>query len=350
VLGVGGSNPQKRPSASGNDGGKPVPPKEAVGKRKEFDINELSLGTKVLIVTIVISAVIMAMALLSKNFGVIANAIILVTFLVGGPQFLLIYKSFADLKAMEEKFPLFLRDVIEQLRSGMPLHKAIITVGGYDYGKLSPLVKKMSVQLSWGIELDKVLFQFAESIKQRKRLYTNIKIIQESYKSGGDVVATLSTVADNSNLLEDADKERSSLLNQYVVLMYAICFIFVGIVVSVNNLMVPIFKISSGMGMAGGEGLGITNPCASCYGTMCLVCNLYGGTANLLFNIDPQSIGAYYISMFFYMSIMQSLFSGLVAGQIGENSVKAGIKHSMIMVSGTIAIFYLLIYLGILSA
>jgi archaeal flagellar protein FlaJ len=343
------SNATSTASPAFDGQGKPV-----ISGGRKFSFSDIPLNIKVLIATVAIAIVLLGLALASHNFGIIANAIILCTFIVASPQFLFMYAQFRDLKAIEEKFPVFLRDVIEQLRSGMPLHKSVMAVGGYDYGKLSPHVKKMAVQLSWGMPLDKVMDQFAGAVRERKRLYTDIKLIQEAYKSGGDVVATLSTVTDNANLLEDSEKERATLLNQYVVLMYAICFIFVGIVISVNNLMVPIFKITTtttlGGGMGGGvEALGISNPCSSCYGSMCFICSIYEGTAYNLFSIPPESIGAYYISMFFYMSVIQSLFSGLVAGQIGENSVKAGIKHSLILVSSTIAIFYLLIYLGILG-
>lgn len=303
---------------------------------------------KVLAGTIFISMLLLSLASLANNYGVLANAVLLATFIIAVPQFLLMYDKFRDIKEMEEKFPLFLRDVIETLRSGMPLHTAIISASSSDYGKLTVEVRKMANKLTWGMPMDRVLEQFAERMRGSKRLFTSVKIIQESYLSGGDIASTLDAVSNNATLLDEAQKERSALLNQYVILMYAISLIFIGIVVAINNLMIPIFKVSASTA-GGGAILGIGNPCGSCFGTTCLVCGLYSGTASLIFSVDPDSISAYYISLFFYMSIIQSAFSGLVAGQISENSVKAGIKHSLIMVAITFGTFYFLVYMGMLG-
>ncbi len=343
-------NVKKKPKIQRRQSDKPETLKERVYKKKPslmgIKLEDLSRERKILITTLITSVALLSLASFTNNFGILANTILLSTFIVAIPQFILIYQKYRDLKEMEGKFPVFLRDVIESLRSGIPLHNAIKSVSDFDYGKLSPEIKKMANQLTWGIPLENALDQFAKRVKSSKRLFINIKIIKESYLSGGDVVSTLETVSENSSILEEAEKERRSMLNQYVILMYAISFIFIGIVVAINNLMIPIFEVSS---MSSGQILGLSNPCDVCSGFMCIVCSLYRGTAFYIFSIDPSSIGAYYISLFFFMSIMQSVFSGLVAGQIGENSVKAGIKHSLIMLSVTVGTFYLLVYFGLLG-
>jgi flagellar protein FlaJ len=310
---------------------------------------KLERNKKVLILTLLCSFVFISLGILIGDLGILANAILLSTFMVAVPQFMFIYERYRNLKYMEEKFPIFLRDMIETTRSGMPLHKAIISISNFDYGKLSKEVKKMSNQLSWGMPLEKVLDQFSERIKRSKRLYTSIKIIREAHLSGGDVISTLETVANNSNILEEAERERRSMLNQYVVLMYALSFIFIGIVVAINNMMIPIFEVSSGTIGGSGSTIGISNPCSSCIAFSCTVCGIFNGVSEYIFSIDPSTIGSYYVSLFFFMSIIQSTFSGLVAGQIGENSVTAGIKHSLVLASVTFGAFYLLVYFGILG-
>jgi len=309
---------------------------------------KLNRERKILVATLLGSIIFITLAALVGDLGILANAILLSTFVVAVPQFLFLYESYRNLKYMEEKFPVFLRDIIESLRSGMPLHKSIITSGAFDYGRLSVEIKKMTNQLTWGLPLDKVLDQFADRVKRSKRLFTSIKIIREAHLSGGDAVSTIETVANNSNILEEAEKERRSTLNQYVILMYAICFIFIGIVVAINNLMIPIFEVSSAT-VGGGEVIGVTNPCLSCTDLSCIVCNLFQGTSAYIFSIDPTTIASYYIALFFFMSIIQAIFTGLVAGQIGENSVTAGIKHSLVLTSITFGTFYFLIYLGIIG-
>ncbi len=308
---------------------------------------KLSERSNFFIMSLAVSAVLLAIGAMSKDIGVVGNIIIIVTFVIATPQLFLSYKRYRDNKEMESKFPGFLRDLTENLRSGMAFHKAIRTASRLDYGKLTPEVKKMANQISWGMPVDKVLNQFAERVKKSRRLYTSLKIIRESYMSGGEVASTIESVADNSTLLEDSQKERKSLLDQYVVLMYAISLIFIVIVTAINRLLVPIFQISGAA--IGGESFGLTNPCTNPVDFAVNICWLFQSTSQYYFSLDPNSIGAYYASLFFYMALMQALFSGLVAGQISDNSITAGIKHSLILVGITIGSFSILAKFGLIG-
>lgn len=302
---------------------------------------------KILLGSILVATVLIVVGWISSDIGVLGNFTILATFIVATPQLFIAYDKYRSLKEIEEKFPIFLRDLIESIRSGMPFHKAIHTASKFEYGAFTKEIKKMSNQLSWGMTLDKVLDKFAERVKRSKRLYTATKIIRESYISGGDVVSILESVADNSNMLEESEKEKRSLLSQYVLLMYAISIIFVIIVAAINKLLIPIFQTSSRSAI--GEVVGLTNPCTTCSDLACNICGIFEGTSKYVFSIDPSSIAAYYTSLFFLMALVQSIFSGLVAGQISENSLTAGIKHSLILVGITFGSFSILIRLGFLG-
>jgi hypothetical protein len=59
-------------------------------------------------------------------------------------------------------------------------------------------------------------------------------------------------------------------------------------------------------------------------------------------------IGCYYLSLFFSVLLVQAIFMGLIAGQLGEGSVVAGIKHSLIMLAAVFIIFMFLIRSGLL--
>jgi len=48
------------------------------------------------------------------------------------------------------------------------------------------------------------------------------------------------------------------------------------------------------------------------------------------------------------MILIQGFFSGLIAGQIGSDSIAVGIKHSLIMLLSGFIIFILLIKTGII--
>jgi hypothetical protein len=65
--------------------------------------------------------------------------------------------------------------------------------------------------------------------------------------------------------------------------------------------------------------------------------------------MDPRNIGSYYAPLFFFMAMTQAVFSGLVAGQIAENSITAGIKHSLILTGLALGAFFFLVRLGFMG-
>lgn len=309
--------------------------------------HNLTPEIKIILISIVITTIIIILGYATNNSGVVGNGIILGIFLIAVPIVLFRYEKFKDIKEIEEKFPLFLRDVVEAIHSGMPFHQAIIVNSKLDYGRLSKEVKKMAHQISWGMPVDKVIDQFTERVKSSKRLHSSLKTVREAYLTGGDVVSTLDSVAGNLTQLDDAEKERQTLLNQYVVLMYAIAFIFVGILVSINKLLIPVFQVSQSPG--GAEAFGLTSPCLNPFGVEGFICDIYSLPAKYIFTIDPTTIGAYYTSLFFFMSVIVSISAGLVAGQISENSLTAGLKHSAIMTVGVVGTMLILKFVNLLG-
>lgn len=303
---------------------------------------QLDMEKKVLLTSVVISILLISLGIITGNEVVKGNGIIISVFLIIIPLILFRYEKQRTLKEIEEKFPGFLRDVVESIRSGMPFHKAIAICSKLEYGKLTKEVKKMANQISWGMPLDKVLDQFTEKVKRSKRLYVSLKILKESYSTGGDVVSTLESVIDNLNILEDSEKEKKTLLNQYVILMYAISFIFVGILISINKLMVPVFQISSSLP----ESM-ISNPCEN---NPNIICSIYSIPSRYVFRVkDPNGIGAYYLSIFFFMSMIVAVACGLVAGQISENSITMGLVHSAIMTTVIFGTMWILSGAGMLG-
>ena len=328
---------------------------------------QLDKKKKVLLVSLGISFILIFLGFLGGS-GVLGNSIILSVCIVVFPQLFLSYREYAELKDIEERFPTFVRNLTEAVGSGMSLPQAIMFVSKSDYGKLTPYVRKMANQLSWGLPLEKVLNQFEKRIKKSKVLSRSLRIIIETSKSGGDITRTLDTIGTTVLMIKDIEKERKSLLSQHVVLMYFLCFTFIGIIVAINRLMIPIFKTPTFESSAFGISLsiGFTNPCQGVYPCirdqvtkevvcfcesnqlLCSQCKLYTLTCDLL-GVDKTSMGCYYVALFFFMSVIQAIFSGLVTGQIGEGSVTAGIKHSAIMVTITIGAFYILSYLGLMG-
>jgi flagellar protein FlaJ len=306
---------------------------------------KLTIEQRVVLIAISITAFLIILGLLSPDektrIGVISNAFILFAFMLILPLIFLRYQREKAIREMEEKMPAFLRDLVEALNSGLPFHQAIIACSKLDYGELSKEIKKMANQISWGMPVNKALDQFIDRVKSSKKLYMSLKILRESYFTGGDVVSTLNSLADSLTQLNEVEREKGSILNQYVILIYAIVFIFVAILVAVNRLMIPIFKVSE---MPGGEAVGFKSPCSE---SSNFICEIMAIPAQYLFSIgDPKGMAGYYVSIFFYMSTIIAIACGMVVGEVREGSAIAGLKHSVIL---TLAVWGILLLLKILN-
>jgi len=317
-------------------------------------MQRLTQKRKVLLVCILVSCVLMVIGVISGETGVIGNVVIISVFMIMTPQLIFNYIGYKKLKDIELRFPHFLRDLVEATRAGLPFDKAIIFVSHTDYGPLSVEVKKMAHQLSWNINILKVLEQTKGRLEKSSTLTRIIRVLIETYKSGGAIDETLNSLSEALTTLQDTEKERKSVLSQYVIAMYVVSLMFMGVIVAINKLMIPIFEAMAVPAGEVGAGQGITlmqNPCTMCFGRggfECSPCTIYFGICSF-FGSETTSISCYYLALFFSMSIIQAAAGGLVAGQIGEGSIVAGTKHSLILLAITFGAFFIFVYLGFIG-
>jgi len=258
------------------------------------------------------------------------------------PYFAYKYSKYAWLKSVERQFPNFIRDLADSRRSGMTLENAIHLASKTNYGKLTPEIKTMSNKLSWGVPFLRVIDIFERRISGSAAISEVLNIVREAYRSGGNVVATLDSAARNMNMLKEADEERRSMTSQHVMITYGIFFLFLGIVIMIIYILVPMMSASGLQGTEGTEIGGLAtfdNPCA--FSIIPFPCGLFRVTCAML-DVETESMECYYVALFFYVLLIQGMCSGLIAGQLGENSVSAGTKHALIMVSVAVFAFIFL--------
>lgn len=309
---------------------------------------KLKTSQKVIIVPLAVSFLLIFLAILLINdFSIVGNLIIISVLISTVPYFLYRYSRFAWIKALERQFPNFIRDLADAKRSGVTLVEAIHMTAKTHYGKLTPEIVKMSNRLSWGTPFLRVLDIFGERVKESVVINEILKIIKESYQSGGNIVYTLDSAARDINMLMEAEAERKSVTSQHVLIMYGIFFLFLGIVIMLINILVPM--LGSGIGAIGTtmEITEMSNPCPEY--SFIFPCGLFISMCSLL-GLPTQTITCYYVSLFFFVLIIQGVFSGLIAGQLGENSLVAGTKHSLIMVFSVVFVFIFLARFGLFPA
>lgn len=283
------------------------------------------IGGLIILIAIIISG---------GKIGITAISIMLAFVIAVSPYAFYNYFRVKKVKEMEDQFPMFLRDVSESIKSGMTLPQAVSSSSNVDYGILNSEIRKIHNQISWGLRFDRVLDMFGKRLSDSNLISKSVKIIMEAYRSGGNIASTMETVASDATTIKETEKERKSKTSQQVLIMYLIYFMFLGIIIALLKILIPMITgTEGGFGILGG---GLTDPCK---GSELGICEIFS-TISLIFGFET---GGYYKSLFFSMVLIQGIFSGLVAGQIGDNSVSAGLKHSLILSVSGFVVFIILV-------
>ncbi len=310
---------------------------------------------KILLISMSVSVILIITGLLLGDVAVLGNLTIIAIFVTVVPFFMYRYSGIMLMRQFEEQFPNLVRDLADSSRSGMSFSQAMTIASRSNYGKLTPEVITMKNRLSWGTPFLRVLEIFGERVKSSKLITESLLVIRQTYESGGSIPATLESVADNMIRLKEAEEERRSMVKQHVFIMYGIFFMFLGISVLIIYVLVPMMENQPDTNIEGRFSFQFSNPCCMqedergfCAAeSPAFPCNLFGGICTMF--STPQGIGCYYVALFFSVVVIQGLFMGLIAGQLGDNSVMAGGKHSLIMLFASIGIFFFLSKIGIFA-
>ena len=293
-------------------------------------------------------ALVVLAVILQQDFVLASNLVLIAIIILTVPYSAYRFLDFRRISGYEKEFPAFLRDLAESQRAGLTLVQSIHIAAKADYGVLSKEVRKMESQLSWNVTIDKALKSFSERAKTSKIIARSVMVIRQANKSGGKIEDTMDSLANNIELLRDVQAEKSALLNQQVMMMYAIFFIFLGITIALVKFLTPLLQSQSSFELIKNVN---PNPCFQCAESAdaaCLGCNaFFAVSATFGFGEKADSL-TYYRSLFFTMIVVQGIFSGLIAGQISSDSVVAGAKHSMVMLLAGIFIFIFTVRTGII--
>ncbi len=264
--------------------------------------------------------------------------LLIVIITVGWFQFWADYfKKQKEERELESRFPDFVRNLVGAIKSGMPAPNAIIHVSNTDYGALSSHVKKLANQIEWSIPLHKALLMFANDTNNPV-IKRAISTVIEAEMAGGNIEDVLESITDSVVKIKIMKQKRKAGIHSQVIQSYVIFFVFLGIMIVIQNLLIPYMNdvATTNQGSTGGITGGADMAVSGGFMT---------DTQNA--KIDFSSVGAFIISLtewvvsmngvFLMLAVIQGLFAGLVIGKLSEGDIVAGAKHSLILV--TIAIF-----------
>lgn len=300
-----------------------------------------SVGLVIIIISVIVT---------HGNIGMLGVAILFSLLISFTPYTIHQYLESRRISALEDQFPNFLRDIVESKKSGMTLPQTIENASKNEYGRLTPVVKKMGNQLSLGLSFEEVFSKFRDRMEGSKLIQRSIRIIMEAKRSGGNVISTMETIASDAATIKEMEMERKSKMQQHSMVMYLIYLMFAGIAIMLSKILIPMTQMK-GIGGGGGMGIGmggggLCTPIEAKVGAQKFVCSFFTAMSDI-FGLGG-GMGGYYKSLFLSMILVQGILSGLVIGQISENSPSAGIKHSLILTGVGFTAFLLGIRMGII--
>jgi flagellar protein FlaJ len=209
------------------------------------------------------------------------------------PPAVLNYMEYMWRKAVDEHLPDLFRSIVQAQETGMTLPRALEEASKRNYGPLTAELRKMTSQISWGMTFEEALLAFGKRVNT-VLVQRTVPLIIEASRSGGHVEKVFDPMGKFIQTTLLLDKERRSQTRPYIAIIYVAFFVFIFTII----LLFKSFFVNI-------EGLPTL------------------GTAVMSQEEMKQ--------IFFHMAAIQAFFGGLVSGKMGEGTVSAGLKHTLVM-------------------
>ena len=213
---------------------------------------------------------------------------------------------------IDRNLPFFLLAIGGAVKSGQSLIRAIEGTADRNMGSLTPEIKNLRANMSWGMPVDEAFDNFVERVDTRmaRRVMVLLKL---AMNIGGDVASTIDIIQKHVGEMANVEKERKTALQPYIYTIYISFAVFLGItLILITQFFTEIENVQETL-RAAIEGTSV--------GT--------GGVKGFesILNISVPTLK----KTVFHMTLVEAIFGGLAAGKIGESSIIAGVKHVVVM-------------------
>lgn len=291
---------------------------DTMGLVKDFQdqFREGSIDTKNLVYILVAFGVILCVLiaiLLAANtisMGPIEaiDMIVFALLIVVGPPGFLVGMEQKRIADIEKRLPDFLRDVAEAGRFGMTLTNAIVASSKGEYGKMTPEIRRMASQISWGVSATEALVLFAKRV-DTPLIHRVTGLVIKASAAGGNIADVLTMSSIDTKESQTLFEERSSTMSTYVMVIYIAFFVFLVTVLILNTTFLPRMKeVTEQAGLSDVE---------------------MEGPATI--SISAETIPKIQ-DLYLYAALVHAVGDGILAGVVMSGKIANGLRHSFIMV------------------
>jgi len=214
---------------------------------------------------------------------------------------------------IEAAIPEFLERMAGINEIGLTIAQGLALMVRTNLGVLSYEIKRIKRDLDWGANIEDALVRFEHRIRTPSIARTVTLITKASYMSG-DIGEILEIAASDARMSEILKRERTTSMLIYLVIVYLAFGVFLFVIGVILTMFLPLL-VGQGSNMAAMRGVPV--------GQM----------------VSGETFGI----LVYHACLIQALFSGLLAGYMGEGSLNAGVKHSCILLIIALVVFNTLI-------
>ena len=212
--------------------------------------------------------------------------------------------------AIEASIPDFLDRLAGINRVGLTLVQAIAILEKANLGVLSYEIKKIKRDLEWGASIQEALVRFEERIRT-PAIARTVTLITKASLMTGDIGDVLTIAARDATMSEILKRERQAEMFIYTLIVYLVFIVFLFVVVVIDTRFLSVLAGVDTLALAGAAG---SMP--------------VGNIAVTTFE-----------RLLYHACLIQAFFSGLIAGAMGEASLRAGVKHAAVMIIIAFVVF-----------
>ena len=207
------------------------------------------------------------------------------------------------IRGMEALIPDFLDRMAGINEVGLTLTQSITIMARANLGLLAYEIQHIQRDILWGANFSDALIRFELRVRTALIART-VTLITKASTMSSSIADLLRIAADDARMSEILKRDRLSEMFIYTAIVYLSFFVFIFVIGVISTQFLTVLANQSK------EGLSMAGPLAN-VGTLSLT------------TIDR---------LLYHTCLVQGLFSGLIAGMMGESSLKAGVKHSCILI------------------
>jgi len=185
---------------------------------------------------------------------------------------------------------------------GLTIAQAIAIMVNTNLGLLSYEIRRIKRDMDWGANFTEALMRFEERVST-PTIARTVTLITKASEMSGQINEVLSIASSDAKMSEVLKRERLAEMFIYTAIVYLSFFVFLFVVAVLTTQFLPVLADVSMSGIP------------------------QTGALSGLGSIPIVTFGR----LLYHACLVQALFSGLIAGQMGESAVSAGVKHSCVL-------------------